>query len=353
MKKKISLKYIAEKAGVSVALVSYILNDKLTGRINKQTAARVKKLAASLNYRPNQIARSLKTDKTFTIGLIVSDISNPFSSQLARVIENEAEKHNYTVISGSSDENADRSAKLLNLFIDRQVDGIILAPVENTEIQVTDLLERKMPFVLIDRFFPDLKTNSISLDNYNASFAAVNHLIENGVERIGFIGYDQTLFNLKERERGYVAALKLHRIKYNKSLVKSLTYHGAAEEITFAIDQLVSGKKPVEGIFFASNLISSLGIKYINKLKIRVPGELALISFDETEAADLFYAPVTYIKQPISVMGKAALGLLLNALNKRTTISNLIFGGELIIRESSIKFPKPGMETTLRRGILK
>src|SRR5579872_4860995 len=105
MTRKILLKDIALKAGVSTTLVSYVINNKKENRINKETARKIRDIASALNYRPNQVAKSLKTKKTFTVGVIVADISNPFSANLVRILEDEAEKYNYTVIFGSSDEN--------------------------------------------------------------------------------------------------------------------------------------------------------------------------------------------------------------------------------------------------------
>jgi LacI family transcriptional regulator len=183
MKKKASLKDIAQKVGVSIALVSYVLNNKKEGRINKDVALKIKDTAKQLNYKTNQIAKSLKTNKTYTIGLVVSDISNPFSSSLARIIEDEANKNNYTVIFGSSDEDANKSLKLIDTFLNKQVDGLIIAAAENTASQIQYLQEEGIPFVLIDRYFPELKTSFIALDNYQAAHEAVEHLIEKVVQK--------------------------------------------------------------------------------------------------------------------------------------------------------------------------
>src|SRR6478752_7101985 len=149
MNKKASLKDIADKVGVSTALVSYVLNNKKEGRIKKSVADRIRTVATELNYRTNQIAKSLKTNKTFTIGLIVSDIANPFSSSLARIIEDEADKSGYTVIFGSSDEDAQKSQKLIDTFVNRQVDGLIIAPVDNSIEQIKYLEQEGIPFVLV------------------------------------------------------------------------------------------------------------------------------------------------------------------------------------------------------------
>ncbi|HEV7622436.1 MAG TPA: LacI family DNA-binding transcriptional regulator, partial [Flavisolibacter sp.] len=148
MRTKVSLKDIAQKVGVSTALVSYVLNNQKVDRINKQLAQKIKETAIELNYRTNHIARSLKTNKTFTIGLIVSNISNPFSSALARIIEDEAGQQNYTVLFSSSDENEHKSLKLINVFLDHQVDGLIIAPTENAASQLSLLIENEIPFVL-------------------------------------------------------------------------------------------------------------------------------------------------------------------------------------------------------------
>ncbi|WP_315814751.1 LacI family DNA-binding transcriptional regulator [Paraflavitalea speifideaquila] len=148
---------------MSTALVSYVLNNKRENRVSKELAQRIREVAAQLNYRTNQVARSLKINKTYTIGLIVADIANPFSSGMARIIEDEAERHQYTVIFSSSDENARKCGKLIDTLLDRQVDGLIISPPAFSEHQVIYLQEQQVPFVLIDRYFPALKTNYVAL----------------------------------------------------------------------------------------------------------------------------------------------------------------------------------------------
>ncbi|MEP6845668.1 MAG: LacI family DNA-binding transcriptional regulator, partial [Panacibacter sp.] len=212
MKKKVSLKDIAQKVGVSIALVSYVLNNKKEGRIKKEVALKIKETARELNYRTNQIAKSLKTNKTNTIGLIVSDISNPFSSSLARIIEDEADKSGYTVIFGSSDEDAEKSQKLIDTFVNRQVDGLIIAPAEDSIAQILYLEEQGIPFVLIDRYFPEVKTNYVTLDNFKAAYGAVDLFLKASYKRIGLITYRSALHNLEERKDGYLSALKDHNI---------------------------------------------------------------------------------------------------------------------------------------------
>lgn len=204
--KKVCLKDIAVKVGVSTALVSYVLNNKKEGRISKEVAEKIRQAARAMNYRPNQIAKSLKTNRTYTIGLIVADISNPYFSGLARIIEDEADKRNYTVIIGSSDENPGKFEKLIETFTGRKVDGLLIAATAGTEDQLRQLQEQKVPFVLVDRYFPGISSNYVGLDNYNASYKAVQHLAEKGRKRIGLITYDTQLFHINERKRGFLEA---------------------------------------------------------------------------------------------------------------------------------------------------
>ena len=168
MSKKISLKDIADQVGVSTALVSYVINgQEKEKRVGKKMANKIRQVAKELNYNPNQIARSLRKGSTKTIGLIVADISNPFFGNMARVVEDEADKYGYTVIFGSSDEDPQKSASLIESLVNRQVDGFIIAPVENTEDQIKTLIDRKIPVVLIDRFLKGVESNYGPVGRFN------------------------------------------------------------------------------------------------------------------------------------------------------------------------------------------
>lgn len=338
MDRKVSLKDIARKVGVSTALVSYVLNNKRENRVSKDLAQRIREAAAEMNYRTNQVARSLKTNKTYTIGLIVSDIANPFSSGLARIIEDEAEQHQYTVLFSSSDENARKSGKLIDTFLDRQVDGLIIAPPACSEHQVIYLQQQQVPFVLVDRYFPDLKTNYVALDNYGAAFKGVEHLIKAGRRRIGMITYDTELFHLQERKRGYTDALKQHKLPAPKSLVKEVPIIPGKAAVEKAVHTLLSGKDPVDALLFGANNIAVAGLKYISTLPLKVPDDLAIVSFDETEALEFFYAPFAYIKQPLTEMGRLATRLLLEVIEKRSAITQVNLEGELILKTPSLPF---------------
>lgn len=337
MNKRISLKDIAQKVGVSTALVSYVLNNKKLDRISKEVAQKIKDTALELNYTINHIARSLKTRKTFTIGLILADISNCFSSTLARIIEDEAEINNYTVLFGSSDENPSKSLKLMTLLLNHQVDGLIIAPSENSISQIQLLQEKQIPFVLIDRYFPQLKTNYIAINNYGAAYLITKNMVDMGYKRIGLITYQSELFNLQERKRGYMAAHSERHLAVNNSQIKEIKNENTKEEVIRAIEELLSSGEPADSILFASNTLSTFGLMYLNSLPLKVPDDVGVASFDESDAAQLFYAPLTYIKQPLIEMGKLATKILLDSIDDISKISQVNLDGELIIGKSTSK----------------
>ncbi|MBO0949141.1 LacI family DNA-binding transcriptional regulator [Fibrella forsythiae] len=334
MVKKTSMKDIAQDVGVSIALVSYVLNNQKENRISKEVAIKIREAARRLNYQPNQIAKSLKTNKTYTLGLIVADISNPFSSSLARIIENEADKFNYTVLFGSSDENPQRLQKLIDTLLNRQVDGLIIAAPEGSEAQLT-ALQQRIPFVLIDRYFPNLSTNYVALDNYKSIYTGVQHLVDSGYRRIGLISFATDLFHVSERKRGYRAALKDNQITISKAWINELGQATYTGEMAKSIQELLSGKQPVNAILFASNALALHGLKQLNALGVSVPDDVAVLSFDEAEAYDLFHTPVTCIRQPLADMGQMATRLLIDIIQKNNRTTQVNLDAELIIRAST------------------
>lgn len=337
MNKKVSLKDIAKAVGVSTALVSYVLNNKeKEARVGKEIAEVIRKKAAELNYQPNQIAKSLKSGKSFTIGLIVADISNPYFANIARTIEDEAKKHNYTVIFGSSDENAEKSLDLINVLIKRQVDGFIIAPTEQSETQINYLIKSNIPFVLIDRYFPKIKTNYIATDNFSAAYEATTHLVNNGYERIGMIAYKSGLVHMQERVKGYKTALK--DAKAGVPLLKEVDYNNVNLDVEKKIEELIHTRQKIDALFFATNTLSIHGLKYLNKKQWKVPNDIAVVCFDEGDAFDFFYCPLTYVEQPLIRVGKEAVGLLIEHINNHVADKKQIsLASRLVVRASSVR----------------
>jgi LacI family transcriptional regulator len=317
IKKRVSLKDIALKVGVSTALVSYVLNGKeKEARVGAAAAKKIKKVAAELNYQPNLIARGLKFGKTHTIGLIVADISNPFFAMLARIIEVEAQKIGYTVLFGSSDEQLEKSQNLINTFLNRQVDGLIITPVAGSQSQIEELKNKGIPFVLMDRGFKEIETNVVVTDNHDAMYSAVRLLINNGYKKIGIIAYETSLTHMQDRIAGYRDALKDGGIRFNSKWLIKVPYANYKEHIVSVLDQLLSREdRTVDSLVFATNSISVQSIKAIHNKGIKVPQDLAVISFDESDTFDFFYAPITYIKQNLQAISENAVRSLMQSLD--------------------------------------
>lgn len=345
MEKKASLKNIAEKVGVSTTLVSYVLNNKMQNRINPEVAQNIRDTAKELNYYPNQIARSLKSKKTNTFGLVVADISNPFSSSLARIIEDEADQAGYTVLYGSSDESPEKFRKLINTFLNKQVDGLILVASEGTEPQIAELESRGIPFVLLDRYFPEIATNYVAIDNLQASYMAVNHLLDHGHKRIGMITLDTPLHHMQERKRGFLKAMAEHDLQ-SESRIIELNDKFLATDIEKSLDDLLNNEQSIDALYLTTNRLGMFALKYINSKKIKVPQDLAVISFDETEFLDLFSTPVTQLRQPLFEMGQAATRILIESIDNIHKISQLNLQPLLLIKGSStMKVEAKAIET--------
>jgi LacI family transcriptional regulator len=336
LKKRAGLKDIAQELGVSIALVSYVLNNQKENRISKEIADKIRQVAKDLNYQPNQIAKSLKMQKTFTIGLIVADISNPFSSLSARIIEDEAKKKGYTVIFGSSDENIEKATDLINALLNRQVDGFIIAAVDNSVELLEKLDKIGVPFVLIDRYFPEKSFNYVAINNYKAAFGAVSHLIANGRKNIGMITYDTQLFHLQERKRGYQEALIHHKMNNNPAFLCEIGLSDIQKAVENGIHALLNLKEPVDALFFASNTLGLNGLKCVKQLAINVPKDLAIVAFDETDAYELFATPITHIAQPMyEICQQATLTLLQKIDNPTHKMTQLLLDTTLVIQASS------------------
>lgn len=315
--KKVSMKDIARELGVSVALVSYVLNEKFTNRINADTAERIRKLAKKYNYTPNQIAKSLKSNKTNTIGLIVADISNFFYSYIAGFIEEEAESKGYSVLFASAYEDPTKFKKLLDIMIARQVDGLILAVPDGAEDCLDSISNLSIPFVIIDREFPSYENlETICLDNFSASSSVVKKMDELNCQNIAAISLDNNLFHLQERGRGFIETANKSISIQHASLFK-VSENRIVEEVESALKRVIFEDK-IDAICFFTNKIAMAALPLLLSYKIKIPHDLMVICYDEVEAYKLFSYPLFFVRQPLKEMSIDAVQLLFkNNSNKK------------------------------------
>ncbi len=338
--KKTSLSDIAKHLGVSKTLVSFVLNGKgKEFRISEDICKKVLEVAKELNYQPNRIAQGLRTGRTNTIGLIIADIANPFFGILGREIEQEAARYGYRVIFCSSDENPEKSRQQIAMLQQSQVDGYIISPPKNSEDQIRALARGHVPFVLIDRYFPEIDCNHIVVDNFDAAYRATNHLLARGRKRIANITVNLDLINMVQRTEGYRQALRDASIPVDENLVKVLPFSHDNKDVARAIKELVGkpGQKKIDAILFSTSKLGINGIECISSLGLKIPDDIAIVSFDNPDAYKICISPVTVVNQPLKDIGKTAVQILLNEIKHPDVPSKfqeVILKTDLIIRKS-------------------
>ena len=332
---KVLLSDIAKQLGVSTAVVSLILNNKAKeNRISDKLIRKVTLLAREMNYTPNYHARSLRTGRNNTIGLVVSDISNPLFARFTRCIEDEADKLGFQTIMVSSDEDAGRMSQRIQLLTNK-VDGFIIVPAENSESLILSLKKKKIPLVLADRHFPKIDTSFVMVDNYKGSFDAVRHLIRNGHKKIGYIGYNTRLNNFRDRFAGYQDAMRKNGIRIHSEWLADVNFYNTEKDLQKILHKMAGGENSVRALLLSNNTIGINVLHVLNNMHLRVPQDIALISYDDDNAFRLFYSPVTVIQQPFEQMATLAVESLIEQIrNPESVKSKHILAPKLIIRKS-------------------
>ncbi|WP_448634394.1 substrate-binding domain-containing protein [Pedobacter panaciterrae] len=213
---------------------------------------------------------------------------------------------------------------------------------ENSQDQIEALLKNNIPLVLIDRYFKGLDTNYVVTNNYEASYHAVSHLIAAGKTNIGMVAYKTDLVHMLDRKRGYLDAIKDNKLlKAKTPLIKTVDFNANQEEIAVGIRELFAQNPAMDALFFATNTLTLKGLKSLNKMQYRVPDDVAIVCFDESEAFDFFYSPLTYIEQPLLEMGKKAVQILIkNIADKKSLNTQISIPSKLIVRQSSATVKK-------------
>ncbi|NQU34452.1 MAG: substrate-binding domain-containing protein [Bacteroidetes bacterium] len=335
-KKKMTSKDIAKELGISRTVVSFVLNGKSNEmRISEELTKKVLDYVKKSNYQPNYMAQSLKTGKTFTIGLIVADIANPFFAKLAREIEQEFSNLGYSVIYCSSDENEKTFNSQLENFKNRQVDGLILTPPINSTKILNSLFSQNIPFVVIDRFFENLNANSVIINNHKAAYDATTRLIKYGRKKIALINVNNELITMNQRTQGYLDALTDYGLKVNHEFVKHLEYSNLMDEVNDAVVDVI--RNSVDAMLFTTNKLGVTGVQAIWNMKKRIPEDIAVISFDDTDAYSVARTPITAIEQPLKQMSREAVRILMKMIDNKAINMDpeqVVLDSSFIIRQS-------------------
>lgn len=310
--KRISIKDIARKLGVSSTTVSFVLNNKhREKRISEEVAQKVLDLARKLHYEPNHVARGLRTGKTKTIGLMVEDIANHFFANIAKVVEREALKHDYKVLYCSTDDDPEKGKELLLMFKNRQVDGFIITPTAGMEGPIEALIKEKKPVVLMDRYLPGLESSYVMTDSYQGAYEGVSHLAERGFRKIAFVTKDSEQVQMENRLAGYKKALEDAGLTFQDEQVLKIPFKAFGKTAINLVEAMLKTQKP-DAVFFATNYLGVAGLMSIKRLGLKIPQDIAVLSFDEHDLFKLHEPGITCIEQPIHGIAEQVIGVLID-----------------------------------------
>ena len=348
---KVTIKDVAERAGVSTATVSHVINH--TRFVSEETRQRVLAAIEALNYQPNAIARGLVTNSTQTIGLLVPDITNPFFTAVARGVEDKINQHGYHTIFCNTDEDPAREDEYLRLLAARQIDGLIVVPTGMRSERLIRLAEGNLPIILLDRETPEVAAPLISVDNESGAYQATQYLIELGHQRIGILAGVETISTMELRVDGYKRALKEAGIPIEESLIVRADSRFnvgplAAVDLPFirhphnqnmpnafqALKNLLDNEFPPSAIFVTNNQMTLWALHALRESHLRCPEDLSIIGFDDHDWALLSTPPLTVFRQPIYQLGQTAADLLMKLIQQQAVQPPSLFPVELIVRES-------------------
>jgi DNA-binding LacI/PurR family transcriptional regulator len=309
-----SIKKVAEVAGVSVGTVSHVI----TGSVPVSETLRNKVQAAirKLNYHPNHVARSLKTSKTRTLGIIVPDMTISFFPQLIRGAEEAARKSDYSLIAVNSVDDGERQKDLLSLLRSQRVEGILLvvAAAPTPLNQISLIIDAGIPVVCLDRIPDRVPVDSVSVEDLDAAETGVRHLLEMGHRRIAIVTGPLTLKNERRRVQGYRQALEKEGIRVDEELI--WTGNLRAAEVSAMCNKRLSGAGRRPDALFCTNGPTALGVlRAFRDCGLRTPEDIAFATFDELTVADLFTPSITTVVQPAYDIGFRAAEILLGRIN--------------------------------------
>jgi len=338
-KNKISINDIATNLNISKTTVSFILNGKAKEkRISDKLVTKVLNTVKELGYQPNQLAKGLRTGKTNIIGLMVEDISNPFYASIAKEIEDKAHQNNYKIIYCSTENDRNRAREFLTMFTTLGVDGCIIAPTMGLENDIRNLAEMGMDVVLFDRRFQNISADAVMINNREGMYKAAEHLIRQDYSRIALVALALDKPEKEDRIIGFREAL----IHYGlEPCVFPLPFKSNFRDYVKDIREILKKEKGLDAIVFGTNYLGISGLEAISHLGLKIPEDLAVVSFDDHDLFRIHKPDITVVAQPIEEIAQTVINTLLKKLQgreKQKADSKVItLSTNLIVRGSSFK----------------
>jgi len=323
---------VAKEAGVSIATVSKVINQ--TGRISDKTRAHVNKVMERLDYQPSVVASALTGKSTYTIGLLIPDLANPFFAEIARSVEDRGSELGFNLVICNTDNEPNKGIQYISLLKQKRVDGIIIATGLQNEL-MKGLTGQGIPLALIAREMPMLAVDTVLVDDYMGGYLATSHLIRLGHRRIAIIAEDLELMSSKERVRGYRYALEEAGIAAEERFVTEselFTLEGGKEQTRKLLEQ-PDGPTAI----FACNDLLAIGVmQAARELGVNVPNDLSVVGFDNTILATITDPPLTTVAQPIQDIGRQVIDLLVQEINRqKTSKQRIILVPNLVVRSTT------------------
>ncbi|WP_405222214.1 LacI family DNA-binding transcriptional regulator [Dokdonia sp. Asnod1-B02] len=319
MKRKLTLKLIAKELDVSISTVSKALRD--SAEISEDTRQKIKAFAKLYNYKPNNIALSLKNRKTRTIGIIIPQIVHHFFTTVIRGVEQMAREHNYNVIITLSNNDFDKEVLNMELLANGSTDGFILSLSKETMQKddfrhLTEAIDQGMPVVMFDRIVDEIPCDKVLIDDREGAKLGVNHLIRTGCKKIAIITTDDYITIGKLRTKGYIEALESAGIKIDTDLILKLDAIDDLSDKTMArIKHFLKGKD-IDGVFTINEIFAVTAAKYIMEAGKSIPNDVGIVSFSDGELSKHFVPSLTTVSQHGEQMGRKAAELLINKLER-------------------------------------
>lgn len=296
-----TLRDVAERAGVSFKTVSRVVNGE--PGVSEDVAARVAAAVQALGYRPDDRARRLRQGgSTRVIGFVLVDVANPFFSAILRGIEEVARHHGCLVLSGSTDGEPGRERQLVDAFLDRRVDGLVLVSSDPTSGQLAAEIDRGTPMVFLDLAPGSADVDLVRTDHTGGARAATEHLLAHGHRDIAFLGDDVSIFSARCRLDGYRAAV--HEAGLPVRANRVVTAHHGAEQWTAEVVRVLSGRSRPTALFTAQNFVTIGAVRALHQLDLH--HDVALVGFDDVELADLVEPGISVVPQVPSELGRRA-----------------------------------------------
>ena len=332
-----TIRDVAKLAEVHPSTVSRVINGD--SRISEKTKNKVLLIIKKLGYTPNAIARGLKTKRTFTLGMLIPDITNPFFAEIARGVEDAANENGFNIILCNSDDKLKKERTYLDILKEKRVDGLILGTAHTRDKSILKLEKNNFPYILVSRNIEGLDKNCIIIDDIAGGMMATEYLIKLGHHRIAHISGPLKTRSGLNRLKGYQLALKKHKIEYNDELVGEGDFRikGGYQ----VMKRFLKLTKPPTAIFAANDLLALGAMQAIQKKNFHIPEDFSVIGFNDIELASFVYPPLTTIRQPMQKMGALAVKMLLKIIEEgEFNQKKVMLKPKLIIRESCKKINK-------------